>query len=427
MTVERNAPCPCGSGRKYKQCHLAADEASRAAERHDDVSPLHKLDYALAEKLLAFASRRFPGEIELSTQFLGLPDSEVAMQFLAPWVVYVQPVRGRTIAEWFSESQAWSLSPGELEWLDAQRRSWLSISEVLEVDRGRGLRLRDLLTLEDRFVHEVQATMTATPHLMFLCRVVESRGTAVITGMYPQPLAPLDGIRVISAIRAALRKKGVVSPEVLRQPETASLVAGRWDEAVHQIRTRGIPELRNTDDEELLLTTARYSFDPSKRTEIEAALAAAGLARDSDGPFILLRKKDHTLLGSVTVGDGELRVEANSAARSDKLCAIVEDACGDLLTAGLASHADPRALMGKDHSASPRFETTVELKREYYHDHWMKQEIPALDGKTPRQAARSKRGREQLDALLKEIEYRESLFPEAERVDVSELRAKLGM
>ena len=23
----RNDPCPCGSGKKYKQCHLAADEA----------------------------------------------------------------------------------------------------------------------------------------------------------------------------------------------------------------------------------------------------------------------------------------------------------------------------------------------------------------------------------------------------------------
>ncbi|TFH62105.1 MAG: hypothetical protein E4G90_09475 [Gemmatimonadales bacterium] len=24
---DRNAPCPCGSGVKYKKCHLASDEA----------------------------------------------------------------------------------------------------------------------------------------------------------------------------------------------------------------------------------------------------------------------------------------------------------------------------------------------------------------------------------------------------------------
>jgi hypothetical protein len=29
----RNDPCPCGSGKKYKQCHLAADEAKAREER----------------------------------------------------------------------------------------------------------------------------------------------------------------------------------------------------------------------------------------------------------------------------------------------------------------------------------------------------------------------------------------------------------
>ena len=31
-TTGRNDPCPCGSGRKYKQCHLAEDEAAKHAE-----------------------------------------------------------------------------------------------------------------------------------------------------------------------------------------------------------------------------------------------------------------------------------------------------------------------------------------------------------------------------------------------------------
>lgn len=31
--LKRNDPCWCGSGRKYKACHLETDEQSRAAER----------------------------------------------------------------------------------------------------------------------------------------------------------------------------------------------------------------------------------------------------------------------------------------------------------------------------------------------------------------------------------------------------------
>lgn len=31
-TTGRNDPCPCGSGKKYKKCHLAEDEAARHEE-----------------------------------------------------------------------------------------------------------------------------------------------------------------------------------------------------------------------------------------------------------------------------------------------------------------------------------------------------------------------------------------------------------
>jgi hypothetical protein len=30
-TTTRNDPCPCGSGKKYKKCHLAEDEGTRTA------------------------------------------------------------------------------------------------------------------------------------------------------------------------------------------------------------------------------------------------------------------------------------------------------------------------------------------------------------------------------------------------------------
>jgi hypothetical protein len=37
----RNDPCHCGSGKKYKQCHLAADEAKarEARRKAEDVAP----------------------------------------------------------------------------------------------------------------------------------------------------------------------------------------------------------------------------------------------------------------------------------------------------------------------------------------------------------------------------------------------------
>jgi hypothetical protein len=32
MSIGRNDPCHCGSGKKYKKCHEAADDAKKSAE-----------------------------------------------------------------------------------------------------------------------------------------------------------------------------------------------------------------------------------------------------------------------------------------------------------------------------------------------------------------------------------------------------------
>ena len=55
--VGRNDPCPCGSGRKYKKCHLAEDQARRAAER--EIIQLHELDGAMVHELSGYALERF--------------------------------------------------------------------------------------------------------------------------------------------------------------------------------------------------------------------------------------------------------------------------------------------------------------------------------------------------------------------------------
>jgi hypothetical protein len=55
------------------------------------------------------------------------------------------------------------------------------------------------------------------------------------------------------------------------------------------------------------------------------------------------------------------------------------------------------------------------------------QPIPALAGKTPRAAARTKAGRGKLDLLLKDIENHEARLPDGARFDFARLRAKLQL
>ncbi|HID22435.1 MAG TPA: DUF2384 domain-containing protein, partial [Planctomycetaceae bacterium] len=66
-----------------------------------------------------------------------------------------------------------------------------------------------------------------------------------------------------------------------------------------------------------------------------------------------------------------------------------------------------------------------EFKEQYY-ARWLDLPVPALDGMTPRDAARTKQGRRQVDVLLKEMENRECRLPKEERFDFSGIRRELG-
>ena len=66
-----------------------------------------------------------------------------------------------------------------------------------------------------------------------------------------------------------------------------------------------------------------------------------------------------------------------------------------------------------------------EAKQRHYAD-WANQPLPALGGKTPREAVRTKTGRDQVDLLLKEFENNEARLPKSQQVDFLNLREELG-
>lgn len=98
-------------------------------------------------------------------------------------------------------------------------------------------------------------------------------------------------------------------------------------------------------------------------------------------------------------------------------------------------HTDPRALLDHDEPTPPPAddipaEVKARLLRDFKAKHyagWIDEPLPALDGETPRNAARTKAGRTRVDVLLKEMEHHEARLPDAERFDFSQIRAALGL
>jgi len=365
-------------------------------------------------------------------------DPEMTEQFGGPFLVYVASVGERRIVDHYLQERGWALTRGEREWLEWQQRSWLSIWEVIEVHPGHGLDLRDVLTGETRNVHEVSGSRSVQPHHMLLARVVDTDSVSLICGMHSRALRPLQASPVVDSMRRLLRRKGTVTPARLRE---SRVVWGMLEAWWHEVSRRQTPpRLMNTDGEDVLLTEDRWSFDPLNRDEVLAQIATIeNIEPNEDGVFAILREGnqvhadwDNTIVAHVRVSESTMLATTNSVSRADVVRAQIESACGSLLKPGVRSHTDPTTTQVDPEPREPRVPTAEEQAvvlafKERHYEQWLDESLPVLDGKTPREAARTKSGRERLTMILNDFELVESHQPESARFDVGTLRRALGL
>lgn len=432
--VGRNDPCPCGSGRKYKKCHLDSDETPRRQTTED--ATVHELDFHLVREIGRFAHKRFgPGwygdEIEAD---------EALLTLFLPWIAWTAAVDGRRVADLHLEQNAGRFSPAEREWYAAQKNGWLSVWEVTGVQPGR-VAVRDLLTGEQRSVSEEMASQSLVARDVILARIVDFRGTSYFAGLYARSLAPSEADRVVRAVRSKLRmREGTVATEPLRAQTFGRFMIEEWVNAVreHDDFQSRPPDLRNTDGDPLRFVTESFRFVEKSRREILKRLAAMdGAERTADGNEIHFfrigasgrRKRDRTVIGRAIVEADTLRLETNSERRADALGRRVRDACAGLIkrvgrtfdSPSLGPAAGPAEPMSGEEQALAR-----EYKERHYRD-WLDTPLPALGGKTPRAAARSAKSRETLDLLLRDMENRENRLPPAARFDFRQIRRELAL
>ncbi len=162
--VGRNDPCPCGSGKKYKQCHLPIDEAAAAEERN-----LRNAQDSLVAKLINAAqnhSTAIPAALErfwegkyTPEQLAELDDLEGrgGERFLT-WFAFDYPLDdGRTLVEQLAAGS------GDLE-LDAYEsrllQEWVHVRlrpyRIEAIRKGKGFTVQDMLN-DQQFEIEDQA------------------------------------------------------------------------------------------------------------------------------------------------------------------------------------------------------------------------------------------------------------------------------
>ncbi len=457
--IGRNQPCPCGSGKKYKLCCLARERLAgteaggRSTSPDAEIAPAacHDLDRELAGRMNRYARDRLgPGWMDVPAG--AFHDPTPPEELLGPWALYHHLFEGKPIVQWFLDDHAGRLGGTERAWLNAQRAAWLSVWEVLDVEPGTSLTLRDLLTDETRTVLETTASRSLVKRDAVLARVIDHQGTSVLCGLFPRSLPPRDAAVVVKRTHGRLRRKSSIPVERMRGEAIGRYLIARWEEALEEADTRtGLPPvLENTDGDPLLITVDHFVFDPADRAEIQRRLAAAKEVEHPPEPedpeqiyvFSLPGNRVHqdwesTITGSATISGNTLRMESNSLERADSMRKRLETLLGSLIRHRAREHSDPIASLRREGGAArtssappiPSDEmdrVILEIRAKHYAG-WADHPLPALGGETPRAAVRTKSGREEVDLLLKESENLEARLPAGQRFDFSRIRRELGL
>jgi hypothetical protein len=372
----RNDRCPCGSGRKYKACHLGR-------EQH----PLEDRAAWLYDKAQRFLRRRAPGALEdLADEVADASDAPGLYRELrnSPWLADLALHEGGVFSEFVAERHG--LLPDDEALLASQ---WTlvdrAVFEIRRAERGR-LELYDIGRAERITVLNTTANERARKGVVLLGRPLPVGDTyRALSGFIEVPRARLDD--VLRAIEDA-------------DPVEVAALVGRL------LRP---PHMQNTDGDELVFHTIRWRCPHPDR--VGPALRAAGLNMDGDAAWSLVRdsaNQPSTVIAHLRLVNRELSAEVNSDQRADEVRALMASAVADaeLLEDEvrpfdeLLADVDPDALPSRPDLDDPALRDAL---RQFVADHelrWLDESIPALGGRTPRQAALDPVGREQLEHLL---------------------------
>jgi hypothetical protein len=180
-TPGRNDPCPCGSGKKYKNCCLQRDRTRRIREsawRNDEQETL--------DKLLAFAQRpewnaQYPVAFNLfwngNYGMAGLEtlDREEVGRFL-DWYIYDYRLEGsaKRLVDLFVEETASRLTLAERERVEAWQSSYLSLYRIAGPAEEGSLPVIDALQGEGATVWHSGLGRLSLPGDLILGRILRS-------------------------------------------------------------------------------------------------------------------------------------------------------------------------------------------------------------------------------------------------------------
>lgn len=426
----RNDPCPCGSGEKFKRCCGSATTIPLAYSEADQASALAKLGgYAMRpdfDELRLVARVEFwgkragelpPGEIERFEQI-----EMVAINLNSFFMLEfrLHPDSKETLLDRFLARRARSLSGSERRFLEDLGKSHVAPYEVIAVEPGRGMRLSNLWVPGEIWVTERSASKTLKVWDLIAARVMlRPSGEYLLHGTtFPLPASSkkrvLERLEELHAER--LRDEPALTPEGFLA-DLSPTYQTLWLES-GPLREK--PQLATLDGELIKPTTLRFRVDDLAELHTRLDREPETWSKTEEGwNFGIDRDGLVQAMASLRIDEGFLVVETMAAKHGEEVRRRLESAAGSFLT-----HVETKCSSIDEYLEEHRHVPTVAAKassrrqrqlnfhvRDVLMRRWLDEKVPALDHKTPREAALDERYRPRLVQLLKEMENSEAWQP----------------
>lgn len=352
-----------------------------------------------------------------------------------------QHYKDGNIVDLYLKRRGWKETALNRAYFTALRDAPVSLYEVSDVQPGTSMVLRDLLSdAAPVTVREKSATRMLKQWDRIAVRVVPERDHHVISGaLLPFRSEAVDFL--FAGLRDALKLKKRDALRLTRDQllGCAPIFTSAWlFIEIDRALTPAQPQFTNSDGDDVLFHDLRYplasgvtqkavaerldrvkGFLPEGPKFWNWLAARKGRGGKAGGGIMLdTQMEGATILGSVELKGKALLVTVNSAERAAKVQTLIGAAAGDLLKSPLTTIRtveQMRADQRRDGPGEAADEIPPEIARQLMRDHLDKHyretldaPIPALGGKSPRQAVRTAAGREKVIDWLKMLENRSS-------------------
>src|SRR5918992_3013529 len=427
----RNDPCPCGSGKKYKQCCLKAEQTEAASDRSEAVPrAIRWLMTMHGQAVREALEEGFFGGLE-DDEYEMLKDQHRdsfegiminAMEWLLADGLITIEGQERCVSELLLGQGGPLFSAKQREWIELMAAKPLGLYEVIDVVPGESMRLKDILFSEHEpvIVQEKAGSRQAIKFDLIAARVLPVDSHFELSGaVYSIPRH--QSLDLITELRHEL--KGV-KPDSHAVKELLAVIIPDYWLKLFTVPFKMPKLVDQVTGEPILLITDHYrvhnwealSFALSDEADIEGSR--------EEGWSRLFEGKDGQLRRSI-------RIEADKRPDRLKVFYITQKYAdeGRPWFERIAGHAvvfvsreisDPKGVFANrrpdevmESSAPaqlpPELATQIIEKhiRQTYAD-WADEPLPALNNRTPREAIKTPEGLEQVRFLLHSYEHSEA-------------------